>query len=155
MIKTFSSFREWRAAVEARGLVVEVDEDWGEGPQASDAYATHLATDSSGIIFGSGANDPRTEAWAGVLFDTEEEYNAWLHEDDNAEVWEDDDADALPYRPPVRGFGMDDMGRVMLWPSSMTREAAQVVVDGVLEARRGVLSEKVRLALLTLAGEEG
>jgi hypothetical protein len=101
------------------------------------------AVDGEGAVFGYGALvPPEGEEWEGVLTESDQDYARWLHEGDDS-----------PTPLPVPGFVTDDNGTVCLWPSSMTREVAQVVVDGVVEARRGIISETVRMALLTLVGE--
>lgn len=52
----------------------------------------------------------------------------------------------------IPGFVVDPHdGVIEMWPSKFSREEARVVVDGVLEARRGVITENVRNALLLVA----
>lgn len=78
MIRTFTTFRDWRAAVHARCLAVTVEGAGCEGPTPEDPFLLHVAQDEHGAAHGFGQNHPTNDQydeiyWEGWLADSADE----------------------------------------------------------------------------------
>ena len=88
--REFSTYQDFCRAVAERGLVVETEPTRYEGMHESDAYQPCFAMtpgdEDLSRAFGDYANsEDGTEGGYGVLFETQDEYNAWIHNDDGEE----------------------------------------------------------------------
>lgn len=81
----FADYAEWKAAVEARGLVTHLYANTSEGMRVDDAYAPTTAQDAEGNEYGMwAAGDASVNIGeTAVLFNTSDEYYAWMYEDNS------------------------------------------------------------------------
>src|SRR6201984_2524189 len=88
MIKQFSDYKQFIAAVKAAGLQIRIDPPSHEGPHSDDQFEPSIVIDSEENKLGIGfttcqeTDEPDTDQliFFGVLADTTAEYRTWQHE---------------------------------------------------------------------------